>query len=223
VSVETHSAPEAVHEEIMAATYRVVCTTGYADLTMREIAAEAGKSKSLLHYHYETKEGLLVAFLDHMLTRFEREVDAMDGESPAERLGTLIRRLTPDSPAADEGDDAGGGDADPGHRFHRALLELRAQAPCRAAYREQLRRNKAAIESRLVVAIREGIESGEFREVDPKRAARFVLAALDGARTSAVALGDDADAVAVRESVAEYLLADDEARSAFLAAATARE
>ncbi|MFC6725764.1 TetR/AcrR family transcriptional regulator, partial [Halobium palmae] len=142
----------------MEATYRAVCASGYADMTMQDIAEEAGKSKSLLHYHYDTKEGLLVAFLDHMLGRFEAEVEGMDGESPTERLDALLRRMSPDE-----------GDEDR-RRFHRALLELRTQAPCREAYREQLRRNKDAIQERFAAVIRDGVERGEFHEVDPERA-----------------------------------------------------
>ncbi|MFC4357483.1 TetR/AcrR family transcriptional regulator [Halobium salinum] len=189
----------------MAATYRAVCTEGYADLTMRDIAEEAGKSKSLLHYHYDTKEGLLVAFLDHMLSRFEADVEAMDGESPTERLAALVGKLSSDTTVgADEANETD----EERRRFHRALLELRTQAPCHEAYRQQLARNKAAIQDRFADVIREGVETGEFRAVDPERAARFVLAALDGARNAHVALGDADDPPAVRASIAEFLGVD---------------
>ena len=81
----------------MAATYRALCAHGYADLTMQEIANEAGVSKAALHYHYDTKRALILSFLDMLSSDFEARLD--------DALGGV------DAPA-DEGDDATG-DADP--------------------------------------------------------------------------------------------------------------
>ncbi|MEF8974259.1 MAG: helix-turn-helix domain-containing protein, partial [Haloarcula sp.] len=41
-------------DDIMDATYRALCTHGYADLTMQDIADESDKSKAALHYHYDS-------------------------------------------------------------------------------------------------------------------------------------------------------------------------
>ena len=49
-------------EEIMSATYEALCEHGYAALTVERIASELGKSTAAIHYHYETKDELLVAF-----------------------------------------------------------------------------------------------------------------------------------------------------------------
>lgn len=51
-----------VDEEIMEATYRALREHGYADLTIKRIAAEYGKSTAAVHYHYDTKEELLRRF-----------------------------------------------------------------------------------------------------------------------------------------------------------------
>ncbi len=83
----------------MAATYRALCAHGYADLTMQRIADEAGKSKSLLHYHYGTKQELLVAFLDYLFDRFEARVAATEGDAPTSAYGRS-------STVLDEPDDA---------------------------------------------------------------------------------------------------------------------
>ena len=57
-------------EEIMQATYRALSEHGYANLTIKRIAAEYGKSTAAIHYHYDTKDDLLAAFLDFLLDRF---------------------------------------------------------------------------------------------------------------------------------------------------------
>ncbi|SFK80093.1 transcriptional regulator, TetR family [Halogranum rubrum] len=185
--------PEA-HQSIMRATYRALCNHGFAEMTMQDIADEADKSTAVLHYHYDTKENLLVEFLAYMLTRLDEQIAEMEGASATERLQCLFRRLSPDE-----------GDADR-EQFYRALLELRAQAPYREAYREQLRANKASIQQMVADIVRNGIETGEFRPVDPEQTARLVLAALDGARGAAIALGDEEDPRAVREGLNEFVL-----------------
>lgn len=180
----------------MDATYRALRTRGFAGLTMKTIADEAGKSKSLLHYHYDTKDELLVSFLAYMLDRFHEQVSSMGGDTATERLNLLIDRLSPDTGESDR-------DA-----FHRALLEMSAQAPCHDAYRQRIRQNRESIRAIFTEVIRDGIESGEFREVDPEQTARFVLSAIDGGRNAYVALGDEEEPNAVRAGLAEFVVAD---------------
>ena len=192
---DADDAPCDAHGALMEATYRALCEHGYADLTMQDIADEAGRSKSLLHYHYDTKEGLFVAFFDYLLDGFEARVaDGDDGRSARERLLSLVALLT-----VDDEEEA---------RLHQALLELRTQAPYNEAYRQQLRRTKGSLQTLIADVIADGVESGEFREVDPESTARFVLAALDGARSSRVTLGDDGDTEAVREGIRRFVLDD---------------
>lgn len=179
----------------MEATYRALRSHGYADLTMQDIADEAGKSKSLLHYHYDTKQDLLVTFLEHLLSWFSQKMSEMDAETSTERLEALVDRLLP-------------GEDEEWERFHRALFELRAQAPYTEAYREQLRRNKGFLQGQFVEIIQDGVDSGEFRAVDAESTARFIVSALDGARSSRVTLGDDADQQAVREGLREFIFSD---------------
>ncbi|HET7323460.1 MAG TPA: helix-turn-helix domain-containing protein, partial [Halococcus sp.] len=61
-------------DELMHATYRALCKHGYANLTMQDIADESTKSKAALHYHYDTKQDLLLAFLSFLYERFEERL-----------------------------------------------------------------------------------------------------------------------------------------------------
>lgn len=195
-------APPDVHEEVMEATYRALCANGFASLTVQDIADEAGKSTSLLHYHYDTKRNLLVSFLAHLLEGFEEKFEETEDEPPDDRLRSLVDRMLPD-----EDDD------EEYARFGLALMELRMQAPYEEAYQEQLQTNMHTLRERFATVIREGVETGTFREVDPDRTARLLLDALDGARSAHVTLGDDDApeeiATALDEFVLSSLLAED--------------
>jgi AcrR family transcriptional regulator len=50
--------------KILDAAFRALATGGYAGLSMREIAREAGVNHALINYHFRTKEQLVIAVLD---------------------------------------------------------------------------------------------------------------------------------------------------------------
>ncbi|MFC6766835.1 TetR/AcrR family transcriptional regulator [Natrinema soli] len=182
---------EAAHEAIMQATYRALCKHGYADLTMKAIAEETGKSKAILHYYYDTKQDLLVAFLEYLLESFHEKVQLRDDENPAAQLTTILEKLVfgPDDYK----------------EFQTAMLELRSQAPYRDAYRAQLRANDEELTALLAGIIERGIEDGVFQDVDPDRTATYLLSTIDGARTRRIVLDDDDVLTTVNEELQDYL------------------
>ncbi|GAB7011113.1 TetR/AcrR family transcriptional regulator [Halorubrum trueperi] len=182
---------EAAHEAIMQATYRALCEHGYADLTMKAIAEETGKSKATLHYYYDTKQDLLVAFLEYLLESFHEKVQLRDDENPAAQLTTILEKLVfgPDDYKA----------------FQTAMLELRSQAPYSDAYRAQLRDNDQELTALLAGIIERGIEEDVFQDVDPDRTATYLLSTIDGARTRWIVLDDDDVLTTVNEELQDYL------------------
>lgn len=188
---ESTSSPEA-HEAIMDATYDALLEHGFADLTMQDIADEAEKSKSLLHYHYDTKQDLLVEFLEHLIERGEERAHEHADDPPREHLREFVAGGLVDN---DEEDWA----------FVTAVLELEAQALHDETYREQLARNEAMLRDHIADIVRDGIETGDFRDVDPESTARLILTAIDGARTQRVVLDDDSPEL-VHDALVEHVL-----------------
>ncbi|WP_458206251.1 TetR/AcrR family transcriptional regulator [Haladaptatus sp. NG-SE-30] len=180
-------------ESIMRATYCALCEHGYADLTMQDIAAEFEKSKSLIHYHYETKEDLFVAFLDYLLDHLHEHVETIESDDPAERLREILGLLM-SGPSDGENRD-----------FHIALFEIRAQAPYSDAYREQLRRNDRYLHDLVADIVRDGIEQGKFEPIDPDETATVLLAAIDGVRIRRATLGVDDRTDVVDDLLTRYL------------------
>jgi AcrR family transcriptional regulator len=183
-------------EAIMAATYRALCKHGYANLTMQAIADEFEMTKAVLHYHYDTKEQLLAAFLEYLLARFTDRLD-VDGDDPNARLDALIDELL-----------LGLGENDENHEFHTALLELRAQAPHDATFREQLTANYDFLTELLTTVIDDGIEQGVFRETDAERLATLILATMLGGRVNHITLDREEAALDVRDALEAAVLAD---------------
>ncbi|EMA55273.1 MULTISPECIES: TetR/AcrR family transcriptional regulator [Halococcus] len=188
--------PPETYEAIMQATYRAFCKHGYADLTTREIAEEFAKSRSLLHYHYDTKQELIVALLEYLLESHPAKAATDEIADPDERLELFIDRglFGPENAPFDFWD------------FHTALLELRLHAHRNDAYREQLDRTIGLITDLLAATIREGIETGCFRDVDPEETAQFLYDAIDAARIRKITLGHDDAPRRTRRAIETFVL-----------------
>lgn len=164
-------------QEIMEATYQALSEHGYGNLTIQAIADEFDNSKSLLYYHYDGKDDLLLDFLDHALHQFLEEVRVQD--RPKKRLRTLIDNLVPETLD------------DESYRVQLAMFELRVNAPhdhrCRQQYLDVDRELKEFIRE----TIQQGVESGAFVAVDPAVEAERFLSLLTGVRTRRLTTYDE--------------------------------
>ena len=182
-------------EAIMHATYRALLRHGYANLSISRIADEFDKSKASIYYHYDSKDDLLVAFLEFAADRFESMFDTGLDDDPSADLEHVVETLLPLDPSEDD------------HQLQSVQVELRAQAVTDEAFREQF----SKLDDRLVATVRDiverGVEEGEFRDVDPTRVAEHVLAVVNGAMYGR-ATADRGSAAAVRVSLSSYLDAE---------------
>lgn len=182
--------------DIMEATLRAVCRHGYADVTMQDIADEFEKSKSLLHYHYDTKEDLLVAFLEHLVDQYEDNLEELvAGEGAAvDRLKEYIDWF---SVAPDETERTS---------LHLALLEMRSQAQHNPRIREQFRRSDRMARAAFATLIEAGQAEGTFEaDADAESLAQLCFVTMDGARARQVTLDEPGYARDVGETLLALL------------------
>ncbi|MFP8889713.1 TetR/AcrR family transcriptional regulator [Natrialbaceae archaeon A-CW2] len=180
---------ETAREAIMTATYEALCEHGYTELTAQAIADRTDKSKSLLFYHYDSKEDLVAAFFDFLLEHFAERVEESRDLAPVERLATYVDWFLYDP------------DDEERTSFHTAMLELRAQAPYNDRFQEQLRRSDDALRSTLEEILEAGIDSGAFVEHDSTETAALLIAALDGARIRQLTMDRDVYLEEVRAGI----------------------
>jgi AcrR family transcriptional regulator len=165
--------------DLTEGTYRALCKHGYADVTMEDIAAETDRSKSALHYHYDSKHDLLISFFEDLLEGFTERLDAVEGETAYERLLSLIDAIL--FPPDDETPDKG---------FQTAVLELKAQGPYDEAFRRYLQEHDETLRAHVEEELAAGVENGEFRpDLDVEASADFLVTVFNGAQTRSVAVG----------------------------------
>lgn len=181
------------NEEIMRATYRALCEHGYVNLTIKRIAEEYGKSTAAIHYHYDTKDELLVSFLDHLLDRFTDTIHEVDTTDPERRLDLLLDKLL--TPHEDQRD------------LLVALLEMQSQAPYKDTFEEQFQQNDEYLQYVLETVISHGIKEDAFADADAEHAARSLVTIVYGAQTRTVVVDDRHTLAAARRTADEYVAA----------------
>lgn len=194
-SEESGRPPPETFEELMQATYRALCQHGYANLTLRKIAAESDKSRGLIHYHYDSKDHLVVALLEYLVDSFGARIDETADDPPDERLDTLLDWVA-------FGPQMG---SQSGRAYHTAIFELRAQAPYNEEIQVQLRSNYRSIQQTCSGIIQDGIEEGIFRDVDPDGFAAVTLNAINSARDLDLTHGTEDALETVLDSLDRYL------------------
>lgn len=168
--------------EILDATYQALCTHGYAEFTVQDIAAESTMSKASIHYHYDSKEDLFVAFLDYLYDRYTAQIEAVTGETPRRKLRSLLELLVTDNGETPETE------------FRTAMLEVKAQAPYNEEIQERLVEFDAVLFERLEEIIEARVSRGEFTgRIDPSVAAESLTTTITGAHTRRVAVDHSTD------------------------------
>lgn len=191
--VRDEEAASDTRDELMAATYRVLASQGFAGLTTQQVADEADRTQALVYYHYETKEDLLVAFLEWIREKeLNRLADLEDGTATERLQQFLDQHLS----ITDNEEHA---------RFDIAFLEFQAAAAQNDRYQEALSEIIALIQEHLISIINEGIEAGEFRDVDPGSTARFLRYGLHSAIGASLALDEEGAKEQTREAAMEYV------------------
>jgi TetR/AcrR family transcriptional regulator, transcriptional repressor of bet genes len=77
---------EARREQIVQAALRVAMREDLEQLTIRQVAAEAGLSTGLVFFHFKSKEVLLLALLDRLLESLYESWSVSETQSSMERL-----------------------------------------------------------------------------------------------------------------------------------------
>jgi AcrR family transcriptional regulator len=79
--------------QLIEATIDSLAKRGYAETTMADVADGAGLSRGIVNFHFESKEKLLIATLQHMYDEYSahwRAALLKAGDEPAKQLRALV-------------------------------------------------------------------------------------------------------------------------------------
>jgi len=161
--------PDDTKTAILKATFDALAEHGYSNLTIDRISQYFPKSGGLVFYHYDKKDEVLLDLLDHLLKRFvEIGMPISENKSPEDRLRALFVQLLPQS------------DEQQVEKYEIVLAELRMQAAQKSEFRESLTNSQNILCEQVLDIIYDGIDSGDFRDVNPEAVADFLVVLITG-------------------------------------------
>lgn len=149
---------EATADAVLDGAAACFARFGPRKTTMADVARAAGCSRATVYAHFGGKEALYAALLDRVTAGFVREVETRlaasgDARTKLRAIVEIALRTYAGSPvllAAATGDDA------------MRLADVAAEA---------MRGHEARVVELLARVVREGVEAGDLRDVDPEMAA----------------------------------------------------
>lgn len=90
-----HSTKPDTRERILQAAFTVLSREGYENTSVKDIAEEAGVAQGLVHYHFKSKQQLVLAVLDFVCRKVEFGV--AEGEAGALQAFEDTKRTLRDS------------------------------------------------------------------------------------------------------------------------------
>ncbi len=155
-------------KEIIEAAIRVFSRVGLHQARMDDIVEESGLSKGTLYWYFNSKDDIIVAILENLFAA-ELEVLQLPSDpelSASQRIEAYIQRTMTDLTEM--------------LRLQPLTYEFYAMAFRNQAIREMLTQYLNAYMKALVPVIQQGIEAGEFRQVDATDAAIALGAMFEG-------------------------------------------
>jgi len=161
--------PDETKTAILKATFDALLEHGYADLTIDRIGHHFPKSEGVVFYHYDGKDEILLDLLDYLLERFVQiGVPISNDGCPEAQLRTLLNQVISRSSGQQARD------------YEIVLTELRMRAAQDKEFRELIDKSQDIFRNKVKEIVRNGIESGDFREADPDLVADFLTTLVSG-------------------------------------------
>ena len=153
---------------IVRATIRCLARDGYARLTMKRVAAEAGMTPGILHYYFRDKRAILGRAAATVMADLDRRV-ALETRGVRDPRGQLRALLRACLKVATESRD-----------FWTVFIELWGEALHDRELARLNRRTYARARRLLADTVTRGVAAGAFRRAAPDEAAAVILALVDG-------------------------------------------
>ena len=161
--------PEGTKTAILKATFAALAEHGYADLTIDRISQHFHKSEGLVFYHYDGKDEVLLDLLDYLLERFVQiGMPVSDDREPEVRLRSLFDQVISKS------------DEQRTQDYKIVLTELRMRAAQDKEFQELIDESQNIFRDNVKEILQDGVESGDFRDIDPDLVANFLTTLVSG-------------------------------------------
>ena len=193
----TTSRPDRVEErrkQIMDAALTCFARKGYHKTTMDDIVAESGLSKGTLYWYFKSKDELFFSLVNSFFLEMRRDIDAITEQhtSAPGKLGALAHEFVNFFDEVTE--------------FLNVFFEFWMQSALNEQLNQLFHNTLVEYRGKIAGIIDEGIEAGEFQEVDAEQLAWAVMAVYDGLWFYKMLAADEVDLEKANQAFLETLL-----------------
>jgi TetR/AcrR family fatty acid metabolism transcriptional regulator len=155
-------------EQIVRATVDCISKFGYHNFSMQDVARTAGVSKGIIHYYFLNKDELMMSVLDKVAGDIERvlQSDMANIEDPFQKMEIFVNVCFDVVRSTRE--------------YYQVNMDFWTQINQKDEVRAVIARHYAKFRETAAKVVRQGLEAGKFRKVDPAQYGSFVIAVIDG-------------------------------------------
>ena len=154
--------------EIIRATIRCLARSGFSQLTMKRLAAEAGVSQGILHYYFKDKRAILAAAASHVMD--DLDLRAKSKSANRRDASSRLRAMIKASLAVATVD----------REFWTVFMALWGETLHDPALASINRATYQRARNSIGGIIEQGVRDGDFKPVNIVHASAMVLALIDG-------------------------------------------
>jgi TetR/AcrR family fatty acid metabolism transcriptional regulator len=155
-------------EQIVRATVECITKHGYHNFSMQDVARTAGVSKGIIHYYFLNKDDLMMSVLDRVADDIEQVLmkDMAAIDDPVEKL-KIFTSVSFDVVRNTK-------------EYYQVNMDFWTQINQKKEVRQVISRHYLKFREACCAVLREGIDKGVFKKVDPILYASFIIAIVDG-------------------------------------------
>jgi len=155
-------------DQIVRATVECITKHGYHNFSMQDVARTAGVSKGIIHYYFLNKDELMMSVLDKVAGDIERVLlaDMETIEDPRKKMEIFIAvcfdvvRNT--------------------REYYQVNMDFWTQINQKPDVRKVIAQHYTKFRDTAATVIRQGVQAGAFKNVNPDEHASVVIAIIDG-------------------------------------------
>ena len=155
-------------DQIVRATVDCITKHGYHNFSMQDVARTAGVSKGIIHYYFLNKDELMMSVLDKVAGDIEKVLASeMESINDPRRKFEVFLEVCFDIVRSTK-------------EYYQVNMDFWTQINQKDEVRRVIARHYAKFRDSAVTVIRDGINAGIFRPIDPLEYASYVVAVIDG-------------------------------------------
>ena len=178
---------------IMSAALKVMTKKGYYSSTMDDIVLESGMSKGAIYHYYKSKKEVYLELIVYLESKYTDMFASVNKESTSAKKLKKLFTIWSDQLEKEPG-------------FFQSFSIFQSMSRHDKDFKQAMQRMYNRFQKFIELIIIEGIESKEFKKIDPKTSALSLILNLDGISWFSLFESKNLDAKSYIDQMSDYIL-----------------